>query len=53
MEVPGTGPADVDQATQLLAVAEGWARLVTGDSETSYSHYDRLVDLRHRIELVG
>lgn len=51
-EVPGTGPADVDQATQLLAVAEGWARLVTGGSEASYSHYDRLVDLRHRLVLV-
>ncbi|MDQ3150997.1 MAG: hypothetical protein M3R63_04495 [Actinomycetota bacterium] len=49
-QVPGTGPADVDRAGQLLAVAEGWARRFTGDSETSYSHYDRLVDLQHRLD---
>ncbi|MGH4021474.1 MAG: hypothetical protein ACRDT0_20035 [Pseudonocardiaceae bacterium] len=49
-QVPGTGPADVDRAGQLLAVAEGWARRVTGGDEASYSHYDRLLDLRHRLD---
>lgn len=51
-QVPGTGPADVDRAERLLAVAEGWARWVTGGDEASYSHYDRLTDLRRRLELL-
>lgn len=51
-QVQGTGPADVDQAGQLIAVAEGWARRVTGGDEASYSHDDRLADLRHRLDLV-
>lgn len=47
---PGAGSAEVDQAKRLLAVAEGWARRVTGGDEASYSHHDRLVDLRHRLD---
>ncbi|QFZ19625.1 hypothetical protein [Saccharothrix syringae] len=51
--VPGTGPGDVALAGRLLAVAEGWARRVTGGDETSYSHHDRLVELRRRIASLG
>jgi hypothetical protein len=51
--VAGTGPRDVVLAGELLAVVERWARRVTGGYEVSYSHYDRLVDLRRRLELLG
>jgi hypothetical protein len=51
-KVPGTGAHDVELAGRLLAVATSWARQVTGGDETSYSHYDRLVRLRHRLDLL-
>ncbi|WP_156753393.1 hypothetical protein [Actinokineospora pegani] len=52
-EVVGVGPEDVVLADRLLCVAEGWARRVTDDDERSYSHYDLLVDLRRRVNLLS
>lgn len=51
--VAGTGPADVDQARRLLAVAEEWMRRVTGGSEASHIHYEKLTDFRRRLDAMS
>lgn len=50
--VPGAGAADLRRAGQLLDIAVHWARQVTGGSESSYSHHDRLRELQQRLELL-
>jgi hypothetical protein len=52
-DVAGTGPADVDQAERLLAVAERWVRRVTGGREASYGHFEKLADLRRRLDTMS
>ncbi|TDD55582.1 hypothetical protein [Saccharopolyspora elongata] len=44
---------EAERAGRLLAVAEGWVRRVTGGDVASYSHYELLADLRHRIDAIG
>jgi hypothetical protein len=48
-EAAGTGEGDVEQARRLLAVAEAWVHRVTGGDEASYSHYEKLTELRRRL----
>ncbi|MGO1051313.1 hypothetical protein [Crossiella sp. CA198] len=47
------GAGEVALAGRLLGIAEQWARQVTDGDESSYSHHDRLIGLRARLELLG
>lgn len=51
--VPGAGAADVEQAAQLIEVAERWVGRVTGGDESSYSRAGELAVLRERVQSSG